>query len=315
MSSNLTAALGYASRLGLAVIPTASTCKPGSVRKFGAALEAATAEKERWFASHDGTKDPALIRAIWTRYPRANVSIVTGAVSGVFGLDIDAKDGKVDGYAALADLEALNEPLPRTWRALTPSGGEHRYFRLPQAWAGKLRNKVGLRLYDSRGRTQQVFNGLDIRADGGALAAPPSAKENGTYRWADHPLQTPLADPPLWLLKLAIDPPPPPKSDRAPLRRDVAARMARYVEKALDGECGRVAGTKSGRNQQLFKSAVNLGELVGAKLLPQTIAEDELYRAADACGLVREDGAHSVRATIASGMRKGIAQPREVANQ
>lgn len=310
MSRNLAAALGYAERLGLAVIPTGSTCKPGTVKKFGALLDAATEEREKYFRTTDGVQDLALIRSIWTRFPAANVSICTGAISGVFALDIDAKDGKVDGFAALAILEERNASLPRSWRALTPSGGEHRYFRQPAGWA--LRNKVGLRLYDSRGRVQEVFNGLDIRTDGGACAAPPSEKANGSYRWADHPLEVELADAPLWLLKVALDPPAPPKSDRAPLRRDSADRMARYVEKALDNECGRVAGTKSGRNLQLFKSAANLGQLVGADLLPQHIAEDDLYRAADSCGLVGEDGPHSVRATIASGMRKGISNPREV---
>lgn len=313
--SNLAAALAYPAQLGLAVIPTAPdgrmVCKPGSIKKFGALLEAATEEREMWFRTNDGTKDPALIRAIWTRYPRANVSICTGMVSGVFALDIDAKDGKVDGFAALAALEARYDALPRSWRALTPSGGEHRYFRQPEGWA--LRNKVGLRLYDSRGRATEIFNGLDIRTDGGACAAPPSVKPSGSYRWADHPLQVELADAPPWLLKMALDPPPPPKADRAPLRRDTADRMARYVEKVLDNECGRVASTKSGRNLQLFKSAANLGQLVGADLLPQNIAEDDLYRAADSCGLVHDDGAHSVRSTIASGMRKGIANPREVA--
>lgn len=300
------AALGYATLLGLAVIPTGPSCKPGYVRKWWPTAE----DESETFATKDATQDPQLIRSIWTRFPKANVSIVTGAVSGVFALDIDAKDGKVDGFAALAALEARNEPLPRTWRALTPSGGEHRYFRQPAGWA--LRNKVGLRLYDSRGHVQEVFNGLDIRTDGGACAAPPSTKPTGAYRWADRPLETPLADPPLWLLKIALDPPPPPKADRAPLRRESADRMARYVEKALDNEIARVVGTKSGRNVQLFKSAANLGQLVGANLLPQNIAEDDLFRAADDCGLVQDDGAHSVRATIASGMRKGIARPREV---
>lgn len=307
MSTNGRAAAAYAAKLGLAVIPTGAACKPGSVRKWWAVAEG---EAEN-FATKDGTRDPDRIRAIWTRYPHANVSIVTGAISGVFALDIDAKDGKVDGFAALAALEALNEPLPRSWRALTPSGGEHRYFRQPDGWA--LRNKVGLRIYDRRGRVTEVFNGLDIRTDHGACAAPPSEKPTGVYRWADHPLETPLADPPLWLLKLAIDPPPPPKVDRKPLRRDTADRVARYVEKALDGEVGRVTGTKSGRNVQLFKSAANLGQLVGAGVLPQNIAEDELYRAADACGLVSEDGPHSVRQTIASGMRRGMQNPREIA--
>lgn len=310
--SNLRAAMGYAERLGLAVIPTGPTCKPGSISKFGALLEAATEDRERAFSTKDATKDPQMIRSIWTRFPRANVSIVTGMISGVFALDIDAKAGKVDGFGALAELEARNGALPTTWRALTPSGGEHRYFRQPAGWV--LRNKVGLRLHDSRGRVTEVFNGLDIRTDGGACAAPPSVKETGSYRWADHPLSTSLADAPVWLLKMALDPPPPPRADRAPLRQDTAARMARYVEKALDNECARVAGTKSGRNVQLFKSAANLGSLVGADLLPQNIAEDDLFRAADSCGLVHDDGAHSVRSTIASGMRKGIANPREVAS-
>ncbi|HYF09523.1 MAG TPA: bifunctional DNA primase/polymerase [Acetobacteraceae bacterium] len=310
MSPIARAALAYSERLGLSVIPTGEGCKPGSVKKFGALLEAAKEAREQWFRTTDGTKDPALIRAIWTRFPRANVSICTGRVSGVFALDIDAKDGKVDGFGALAELEERYGALPRSWRALTPSGGEHRYFRQPDGW--DLRNKVGLRLYDSGARVSEVFNGLDIRTDGGACAAPPSVKASGSYRWADHPLEVEIADAPLWLLKMALDPPPPPKADRAPLRRESADRMARYVEKALDNECARVAGTKSGRNVQLFKSAANLGSLVGADLLPQQIAEDDLFRAADSCGLVHDDGAHSVRSTIASGMRAGIAKPREV---
>jgi hypothetical protein len=311
--STLQSALGYAERLGAAVIPTASTCKPGTVPKFGALLDGLTEDDAKAFASHDGTKDPALIRSIWTRFPKANVSMCTGAISGFFVLDIDAKDGKVDGFASLAALEAENGALPRTWRALTPSGGEHRYFRQPDGWT--LRNKVGLRTYDSKGRVIHVFAGLDIRTDGGAIAAPPSEKANGSYRWAERPIETPLADAPLWLLRLAMDPPAPPKPDRAPLRRDTADRMARYVEKAIDGECGELSrmGKGTGRNLRLFQAACRLGSLVGAHLLPQDLAEAELTQAASQCGLLAEDGAHSVRLTIQSGMRKGIANPREVA--
>ncbi|RAK68794.1 bifunctional DNA primase/polymerase [Phenylobacterium kunshanense] len=309
MSLTGRAAEAYVSRLDLAVIPTGPDCKPGSVKKFGALLEAAKEPKDRVFSVKDATKDVELIRAIWTRTPKANVSIVTGAVSGVFALDIDAK-GKVNGFEALARLEAMFGPLPSTWRALTPSGGEHRYFVQPSRWV--LRNKVGLRIYDRRGRVSELFDGLDIRTDGGACAAPPSEKTSGTYRWADHPLSTPVSEAPEWLLKLAIDPPPPPKVDRPPLRRGHADKLARYIDRAIDSECARVTGTKSGRNVQLFKSAANLGSLVGANVLPQDLAEAELWKAATDCGLVADDGAHSVRATIASGMRKGMQNPREV---
>ena len=81
----------YVQRLNLAVIPTGHDCKPGSVKKFGALLEVAKEPKDRVFSVKDATKDVELIRAIWARTPKANVSIVTGAVSGVFALDIDGR--------------------------------------------------------------------------------------------------------------------------------------------------------------------------------------------------------------------------------
>jgi hypothetical protein len=294
------AARGYVERLGLWVFPVAADGR--TPIKVEGRFEN---------GCHDATNDPAEADWRWTRFPRANVALACGIRSGVFALDIDAKDGKTNGFESLARLEALHGPLPRSWRSLTPSSGEHRFFRQPEGVV--LRNKVGLRTYDSRGVVQDKYLGLDIRTEGGSVALPPSRKPNGAYRWAEHPLEVPLADAPAWLLKLGMDPPPPPRADRRPLRRDAAARVARYVEKALDAECATVAGTKSGRNDQLFRSSANLGQLVGANLLPQDMVEGELYRAADACGLVREDGAHSVRATILSGIRRGVLSPREVA--
>jgi hypothetical protein len=55
-----------------------------------------------------------------------------------------------------------------------------------------------------------------------------------------------------------------------------------------------------------------LGELVGAGLLQQAFAEDCLVRAAEDCGLRREDGLRSIQATNASGLRRGIANPAQV---
>lgn len=59
-------------------------------------------------------------------------------------------------------------------------------------------------------------------------------------------------------------------------------------------------------------ASANLGQLVGADLLPQAAAERALLQAAGECGLVSEDGTRAVLATIASGMKKGVANPREV---
>ena len=72
-------------------------------------------------------------------------------------------------------------------------------------------------------------------------------------------------------------------------------------------------GAASGRNLRLFMAAANLGELVGAHLLPQDTAEAALERAAQENGLWKEDGPYSVRASIRSGMKKGQARPREIA--
>ena len=67
-------------------------------------------------ACYDATKDPDLIRAYWTEYPRANVSVATGEISGVFVLDVDTKAG-FDGAADLLHLQNLFGELPSTWRS------------------------------------------------------------------------------------------------------------------------------------------------------------------------------------------------------
>lgn len=258
---------------------------------------------------HDATGDPEEVRRRWARHPRANIALACGPESGVFVLDLDRK-GEVDGFASLARLEALHSPLPITWTSVTPSAGEHRFFRMPAGL--ELRNKVGLRVYHPDG-SRTVYDGLDIRALGGSACLPPSAKPHGAYRWKLQPSDVALADAPKWLLDLAVDPPAPPRRPPAPLRLNEMDKAARYVAAAVDGECTYLAGMKTGgRNQRLFQAAANLGEFVGAGLLPHNMAEDALERAAHDCGLLQEDGAHSVRMTIASGLRKGILNPREV---
>jgi len=260
---------------------------------------------------YKASTDPRLVREWWAKWPDARIAVATGLRIGAFVLDIDRK-GEVDGFASLARLEARFGPLPATWRALTPSGGAHLWFAQPQGWA--LRNKVGLRLYRPDGSTAERFDGLDIRSDGASITTPPSRKPGGAYRWDVRPSEAPLAEPPIWLLRLGIDPPPPPRRERRPFRPGSADRAARYVERVLDSELGALSrmGANTGRNLRLFKAAANLGSLVGAGLLPQDLAEEELEAAAQACGLLQEDGRRAVLQTIASGMRRGMAKPREL---
>lgn len=275
-----TSALAYGCVLGLHVFPTGSDGKkPRTPHGY-----------------KDATNDPDEIERLWRAHPTANIAVATGKLSGVFVLDVDIKGA--NGLRTLAELEAANDPLPLTWTTATPSGGKHLWFRQPDR---TLRNRVGF------------APGLDIRTDGGSVAVPPSRRPDGPYTWEVRPSAIPLATAPTWLLQL-IDQPPVPRPPTPPIRVGSRDRLARYAASAIDDECHRLAGMapNTGRNLQLFKSAANLGQLVGAGLVPLGMVEDALEAAAHDCGLVQEDGRHAVLASIKSGLNRGIAQPREV---
>lgn len=123
--------------------------------------------------------------ALWrARWPTANVGIVTGAISGLFVLDIDPDKG---GEASLAALEARFGRLPPTLVARTGGGGRHLYFRHP---GEPVPCAVGLR------------PGLDVRGDGGYVVAPPSIHPCGRpYRFLGGAASEPAAAP-AWLLAL-----------------------------------------------------------------------------------------------------------------
>lgn len=252
--------------------------------------------------------DAADVTAQWTRRPGANASLACGPASGVLALDVDRK-GQVDGFAALDELQAEFSPLPETVRSRTPSGGLHLLFRHPGVSPA---NRVGIKRYRSDG-SRQVYRGLDVRAAGASICLPPSRRADGVYAWVASPETVALAPVPRWLLALMLSGPPA-RPPAPPLTLSSVDRAARYVSAAVDRECGSLAGMgpSTGRNLRLFQAAANLGELVGAGLLPQSMAEGALEDSAHVCGLVRDDGLGSVRASIASGMKRGLANPREL---
>lgn len=117
---------------------------------------------------YDGSADEAVVRKLWRQYPRSNVGIRTGAISGLVVLDVD---GQHDGYASIAALEALHGPLPPTLTAATGSGGRHYFFSHP---GFPVQN-------DASGK---VGRGVDVRGEGGYVVAAPSLHHSGgTYRW------------------------------------------------------------------------------------------------------------------------------------
>src|SRR5262249_37283238 len=82
---------------------------------------------------------------------------------------------------------------------------------------------------------------------------------------------------------------------------------------ALKDECATLAAMpkNSGRNNALNRAAFNLSQLVAGGGLDENTVREHLFAAAEACGLVAEDGAASVRATIESGAKVGRTQPRK----
>ena len=243
---------------------------------------------------YQATTDAEALTAMWR--PGTGLALACGAVAAVFVLDVDCKGA--DGFASLAALEAEHGALPPAWTVVTPSGGRHLYFEHPDR---PLTNRVGFR------------PGLDVRTQGGSATLPPTIRNGVAYRWEREPWAHDIAQAPGWLID-AIAPPLPPLRPREPLRVQSTDRTARWVAAAVNNECAQVATAISpGRNLKLFQAACNLGEIVGSGLLSSGVVEDVLAHAADACGLLREDGQRAIAATITSGLRRGLQNPRGVA--
>src|SRR5207253_9672726 len=136
----------------------------------------------------------AEVREWFTRWPDANVGVVTGAVSGLVVVDLDSLEA-VQEFLRRWGNQPLSTPVVRTGR------GVQVYFRHPGA---SVPNRAGL-LPDT-----------DIRGDGGFVVAPGSVHESGhVYRFLVSPADAavfndgdPLLPMPDWLLDLLNAPEP-----------------------------------------------------------------------------------------------------------
>ena len=87
-------------------------------------------------------------------------------------------------------------------------------------------------------------------------------------------------------------------------------RLRAYLDSAWSGELGRVqASGRGGRNRALHLAACNLGGLVGGGYLDADATRAALQAAGEAVGL----DARETRATVRSGLRAGVASPRDLA--
>ena len=85
---------------------------------------------------------------------------------------------------------------------------------------------------------------------------------------------------------------------------------AAYAKAALDRECEKLSGTRHARNDQANRSGFSMGQLIGAGALDRHDVEHRLFGACVTNGYVGKDGAVAARASIKSGLDKGILDPR-----
>lgn len=258
-------------------------------------------------ATRNGVKDavtgPEQIRAWWRARPQAMIGVAMGAPSGVFVIDIDVKPGGPSADELLGEVaKRCGGSLPPGPVAVTRSGGYHLYYRVPDGV--EVPGRLGL------------IPHVDVKSTGGYVIAPPSVAEDGkAYRWLEdtEDLDVPVATPAI--LDFINDRGEESAPSAAPVNAQAAATEAerKYAFSALDNEAGRVRLAGEGtRNQTLNNAALSLGQLVAAGALPESMVWAGLEDAAAACGLTKDDGLKSVKATIASGLKKGLTKPRDL---
>lgn len=96
------------------------------------------------------------------KYPKANIAIVTGKISGIMVVDIDPRNGGSD-----QDFKLI-----KTLIASTGGGGYHYYFK----YEPHIKN------------LKNIKPGIDLKTEGGYVIAPPSIHLSGNlYRWVSPP--------------------------------------------------------------------------------------------------------------------------------
>lgn len=262
------------------------------------------------------SRDPQQIEKWWRQWPWAMIAVRTGDEFFMVDLDVEEGAGQGAAEARRASVEAeIGCPLPETWCERTPRGGMHLYYRVPQGVT--IGNRNGL------------LSHVDVKGAGGSAIIAPSVRHDGrAYRWIKSPDDIELADPPPALIDLIVKRGrweqkaerygPKPDHPRPHATVDDLARrdgLQRYCDAALRNQVEKVtSASRGGRNKALNDAALSLGKIVAAlpELLDENTVGSKLFEASGACGLVKDDGAHAVKATIGSGLRAGMKEPIDV---
>jgi len=217
----------------------------------------------------DASCEPEAVRALWCDHPGPLIGVPTGAVSGIFVLDIDsAKHTEADEW-----LERHAPYLPETKEHRTQSGGLHILFK----------HRDGLKNSASR-----IARGIDTRGDGGYVVWWPAA--------IPQPYQpnTPLAEVPDWMVE-ALTPP----ETVYPKRQPTAPLSDENLNRKIDGIVGTIAAAREGeRNNLLNWGAYRLAELVSQAVIPRDHAFDMAIEAGRQAGLSIAEAKRTVQSAF-----------------
>ena len=134
MDAPMVAALAYAAREWL-VFPCHTATARGCT--CGQTCSSPGKHPRTRNGARNATRDPATVRAWWTRWPDANVAIGTGRQSGLVVIDLDPRHGAMPAWRALL---AGQDPVAVGPIVETGSHGWHLYFAHP---GGDIPNSVG----------------------------------------------------------------------------------------------------------------------------------------------------------------------------
>jgi hypothetical protein len=237
--------------------------------------------------SHDATTSDVQIAGWWRDiWPRANIGIATGSVSGLYVIDLDGPEA----VAEWATLEPITDPP--TLQADTGGGGRHIYYQQGAVKRPNTAKRIGRR--------------IDSRGEGGYVLAPESNhRSGGTYRWRNWPCAVqPL---PAWVIaRLADATVEPMRRPRSSIIRAIGGDDPAGI-KVLNDEFDAVVNTApGGRNDQLFKSASAVFGLVAGGDIRLELALDALEQAGLMAGLTSRE----VKTTLASAQAR--AEPRRI---
>ncbi len=127
--------------------------------------------------------------------PDYNIGIKTGTPSGIFVVDLDVNN-KHNGIESWRQLEEKYGEI-KTFTVASGGNGQHKYFKLP----ANLKIPSGTDVLKNFS-----YPGIDIRAEGGYIVAPPSLHRSGK-RYEELSDIDHMADAPGWLLDFFPVPP------------------------------------------------------------------------------------------------------------